>query len=112
MSPLRIPSKNERRTQKVCVLYIRRNPADACKLPKITKPKIKPFEPEKIARFLKEAEKDDYCNLFTVAMFTDMRQESANRIQKFYENLSSDNPHKGKPKGNSRSTMQLLNKIS
>ncbi len=54
--------------------YIRRNPADACKLPKITKPEIKPFEPEEIARLLKEAEKDDYCNLFTVAMFTGMRQ--------------------------------------
>ncbi len=54
--------------------YIRRNPANACKLPKITKPEIKPFEPEEIAHLLKEAEKDDYCNLFTVAMFTGMRQ--------------------------------------
>ncbi len=54
--------------------YIRRNPADACKLPKITKPEIKPFEPEEIARLLKEAENDDYCNLFITAMFTGMRQ--------------------------------------
>ncbi len=54
--------------------YIRTNPADACKLPKVVKPEIKPLEPEEIARLLKEAEQDDYCNLFTVAMFTGMRQ--------------------------------------
>ena len=54
--------------------YIYRNPADACKLPKVTKPEIKPLEPEEIARLLKEAEQDDYCNLFIVAMFTGMRQ--------------------------------------
>ncbi len=40
-----------------------------------------------------------------------MRQESASRMQKFYENLSDDNPHKGKPKGNSGSNIQLLNII-
>lgn len=54
--------------------YIRTNPADACKLPKVVKPEIKPLEPEEIARLLKEAEKDDHCNLFIVAMFTGMRQ--------------------------------------
>ena len=54
--------------------YIRNNPADACKLPKVVKPEIKPLEPEEISRLLKEAQKDDYCNLFTVAMFTGMRQ--------------------------------------
>ncbi len=54
--------------------YIRRNPADACKLPKVVKPEIKPLEPDEIARLLKEAETDDYCNLFITAMFTGMRQ--------------------------------------
>ena len=54
--------------------YIRGNPADACKLPKVVKPEIKPLEPEEIFRLLKEAQQDDYCNLFTVAMFTGMRQ--------------------------------------
>ncbi len=54
--------------------YIRRNPADVCKLPKVVKPEIKPLEPDEIARLLKEAEKDDYCNLFILAMFTGMRQ--------------------------------------
>ena len=54
--------------------YIRSNPADACKLPKVVKPEIKPLEPEEIFRLLKEAQQDDYCNLFTAAMFTGMRQ--------------------------------------
>ena len=48
--------------------------ADACKLPKVVKPEIKPLEPDEIAQLLKEAQKDDYCNLFIVAMFTGMRQ--------------------------------------
>lgn len=60
--------------QAIACDYITRNPADACKLPKVTKPEIKPLEPEEIARLLKEAEQDDYCNLFIVAMFTGMRQ--------------------------------------
>lgn len=54
--------------------YIRHNPTEACKLPKVVKPEIKPLEPDEIALLLKEAEKDSYCNLFTVAMFTGMRQ--------------------------------------
>ena len=54
--------------------YIRQNPADACKLPKIVKAEIKPLEPDEISRLLKEAERDSYCNLFVVAMFTGMRQ--------------------------------------
>ncbi len=60
--------------QAIACDYISRNPADACKLPKVIKPEIKPLEPEEIARLLKEAEQDDYCNLFIVAMFTGMRQ--------------------------------------
>ena len=54
--------------------YIRNNPTEACKLPKVVKPEIKPLEPDEIAQMLKEAEKDDYCNLFVMAMFTGMRQ--------------------------------------
>lgn len=54
--------------------YIRHNPTEACKLPKVVRPEIKPLEPDEIAHMLQEAEKDSYCNLFTVAMFTGMRQ--------------------------------------
>lgn len=53
---------------------IRKNPATACVLPKVQKPELKPLGPEEIALFLKEAEKDSYQNLFTVAVFTSMRQ--------------------------------------
>ena len=60
--------------------YIRTNPADACKLPKVVKPEIKPLEPDEIAKLLKEAEQDDYCNLFIVAMFTGMRQGELLRL--------------------------------
>lgn len=54
--------------------YLSQNPAAACILPKIQKPEIKPLEPDEIALFLKEANKDSYSNLFTVAIFTGMRQ--------------------------------------
>ena len=54
--------------------YIQKNPSEACKLPKVTKPEIKPLEPDEIARLLKEAKKDDYGNLFVADMFTGMRQ--------------------------------------
>ena len=53
---------------------IKYNPTEACKLPKVLKPVIKPLEPDEIGRMLQEAEKDEYCNLFIVAMFTGMRQ--------------------------------------
>ena len=60
--------------QAIANKYIQHNPTGACKLPKVVKPEIKPLEPDEIARMLQEAEKDDYCNLFIVAMFTGMRQ--------------------------------------
>lgn len=54
--------------------YIRYNPTDGCKLPKIKKAKTYGLEPEEIARFFDEAEKDSYCNLFVTALFTGMRE--------------------------------------
>lgn len=54
--------------------YISQNPTTACVLPKVQKPEIKPLEPNEIASFLKEADQDSYSNLFTVAIFTGMRQ--------------------------------------
>ena len=50
------------------------NPSNACKLPRVTKPEIRPLEPEEIKAILREAQLDDYCNLFIVALFTGMRQ--------------------------------------
>lgn len=54
--------------------YLRINPTDACKLPKVAKAEIHPLEPVEISNLLQEAEKDEYQNLFIVAMFTGMRQ--------------------------------------
>lgn len=54
--------------------YIRHNPTNACKLPKIQRAEINPLEPEQIARLLQAAQKDAYCNLIITALFTGMRQ--------------------------------------
>ena len=54
--------------------YITVNPTNACKLPRIVKPEIRPLEPEEIKSLLREAQLDDYCNLFIAALFTGMRQ--------------------------------------
>lgn len=54
--------------------YIRTNPADACVLPKIQKPEIKPLEHEQIVALLKSLPDEAYGNLFLVALFTGMRQ--------------------------------------
>ena len=60
--------------QAVATNQLHQNPADACVLPRVVRPEISALEPEQIALVLKEAEKDDYHNLFLVAMFTGMRQ--------------------------------------
>lgn len=54
--------------------HITVNPTNACKLPRVTKPDIRPLEPDEIKALLREAQLDDYCNIFTVALFTGMRQ--------------------------------------
>lgn len=54
--------------------FITHNPASACKLPKVTKPSIHPLEPEEITKFITEALKDDYGDLFIVAIFAGIRQ--------------------------------------
>ena len=60
--------------QAIANKYIRQNPSDACKLPKVYRPEITPLEPAELSAILDTAEKDAYCNLFIVAMFTGMRQ--------------------------------------
>lgn len=54
--------------------YITSNPTKACKLPRIVKPEIRPLEPDEIKALLREAQLDDYCNIFTVAILTGCRQ--------------------------------------
>ncbi|MBE6924573.1 MAG: site-specific integrase [Ruminococcaceae bacterium] len=60
--------------QAVANHYIRHNPTNGCKLPKIKKAEINALEPDEMERFLQEALEDPYCNLFIVALFTGMRE--------------------------------------
>lgn len=53
---------------------IRANPTKACVLPKMQKKEIRPLDSSDIMRLLDAAKNDDYINLFTVAIFTGMRQ--------------------------------------
>ena len=61
-------------TQAVDNGYIRKNPSDACKLPKINKSEIVALEPEQVSTLLQQAQGDSYNNLFITALFTGMRQ--------------------------------------
>ena len=61
--------------QAVKLRYIGLNPADACTLPRMEKTEIKPLSEDEIAAFLREiAEGEPLRNLFTVALFTGMRE--------------------------------------
>lgn len=55
--------------------YIGLNPADACTLPRMEKREIKPLTEKEIAAFLREIEEGEPLKeLFTVALFTGMRE--------------------------------------
>ena len=60
--------------QAVEIKYIRYNPSDACKLPRVVKPKIKPLEEYNTAAFLKAISGHKYERLFSLALFTGARQ--------------------------------------
>lgn len=54
--------------------YISYNPAEACTLPRIIKPDIKPLDEQQSAAFLAAIEKDPYRNLFFVTLFSGLRR--------------------------------------
>ena len=54
--------------------YIRKNPSEACKLPKVNKSEIVALEPEQMSTLLQQAQSDSYSNLFITALFTGLRQ--------------------------------------
>lgn len=61
--------------QAVKLRYIGFNPADACTLPRIEKKEIKPFSEVEIANFLQIIQEGEPLrDLFTVALFTGMRE--------------------------------------
>lgn len=60
--------------QAYCLRYIRNNPSDFCTLPKVTKKEIQPLTEEQIKDFLHAIENERYKDLYTVTLFTGMRQ--------------------------------------
>jgi integrase len=50
------------------------NPSNACKLPRATKPEIKPLDSDQITAFLKAIQGHQYESLYKVDLFTGMRQ--------------------------------------
>lgn len=60
--------------QAVVVGYIPTNPADNCKLPKLTKPELSPIMDEDLKRFVRAIHGHEYENLFMLALFSGMRE--------------------------------------
>jgi integrase len=54
--------------------YLKVNPANACKLPRIEKPEIKPLDEQQIAAFLKEIDGHQFETLYILTLFSGMRQ--------------------------------------
>lgn len=61
-------------SQAAIVGYIPSNPADHCKLPKVTKPKINPLDKGQISAFLDAIRGDYFESIYLVDLFTGMRQ--------------------------------------
>lgn len=57
--------------------YLRFNPADPCILPRVVKKEIKPLDENQISAFLKAIKGHKYEDLFTVTLFTGMREGEA-----------------------------------
>ncbi len=60
--------------QAVAVKYLRFNPADACKLPRVQTREIHPFSEAETKAFLQAIKGNRYEALFTVVLFTGMRE--------------------------------------
>lgn len=57
--------------------YIPFNPADSCELPRMEKKEIQPLDDNQISAFLKAIKGHKYESLFTIALFTGMRESEA-----------------------------------
>ena len=60
--------------QAVTIGYIPYNPADACKLPRVQRKEINPLDDDQITDFLDAIRGHKYEVLYTVALFTGMRE--------------------------------------
>lgn len=57
--------------------YIRTNPADSCILPRAVRKDLKPLDEDMITAFLKAIQGHQFGDLFTVTLFTGMREGEA-----------------------------------
>jgi len=57
--------------------YLKMNPCDACELPRIERHEIQPLTNEEVGKFLKAIHGHKYERLFTVLVFSGMRQGEA-----------------------------------
>lgn len=60
--------------QAVALGYLRYNPTDACKLPKVEHKELRPLDEDATALFLKAIKGHQYETLFLVTLFTGMRK--------------------------------------
>jgi len=63
--------------QAVKIGYLRSNPADSCKLPKVERREMKPLDDDNIKAFLKIIVGHRYETLYTICLFTGIRQGEA-----------------------------------
>lgn len=63
--------------QAVANAYIKVNPADSCVLPRAVRKELKPMDEDMISTFLKAIKGHKYEELFTVTLFTGMREGEA-----------------------------------
>ena len=57
--------------------YIKTNPADACILPRAVRRELKPLDEDMISAFLRAIQGHQFADLFTVTLFTGMREGEA-----------------------------------
>ncbi len=67
--------------QAVEVGYIKNNPSDACKLPKVVKKEIAPLDEEETKLFVKAVHDDPYEILYLVTLFTGLREGEVMGLQ-------------------------------
>ncbi|MBR5959785.1 MAG: site-specific integrase [Clostridia bacterium] len=74
--------------QAVLLRYIKSNPCDPCKLPRIEKKEIHPISGEYLPLFLEAIKDDYYGDLFYVDMFTGLREAEIIGLQWNYVNFN------------------------
>ena len=63
--------------QAVAIGYLPYNPSDACKLPRMQRKEINPLDDDQIVAFLSKIEGHRFQTLYTVTLFTGMREGEA-----------------------------------